>query len=231
MPSGAPPLTWRPPSCSPLPAASHVETRAYGILRQMEKVANKPAREAGGGGGGGIKTRAASRPPLPPPGGRGPGQRISPAAAAVRHAAAHQAAAAAGPAGSAQDDAVAAAQNVLGADAITIIRKLRTLQRKGGEMEARLVLSKTKKYLATIGARCGAPCCPHARSLQRRWAGAFFWGLRGPASAHRSCPASRALLISLAVTCRSVCLPASSCHPPFLIPSAASAKCRRAMWS
>ncbi len=127
----------------------------------MEKVANKPTREGGGGGGmGGYKTRAASRPPLPPPGGRGPGQRISPAAAAVRHAAAHEAA---GAAGTPQDDAVSAAQNVLGADTITIIRKLRTLQRKGGEMEARLVLSKTKKYMATIGARCGpVPVAPAA---------------------------------------------------------------------
>ncbi|KAL4434102.1 hypothetical protein ABPG75_000543 [Micractinium tetrahymenae] len=153
----APLVNSQPPTCShmshPAPAASHVETRAYGILRQMEKMANKPAREAGGGGGGGIKTRAGSRPPLPPPGGRGPGQRISPAAAAERHAAAHQAAAAAGPAPTPQDEAVAAAQNVLGAETITIIRKLRTLQRKGGEMDAKLVLSKTKKYMATIGAR------------------------------------------------------------------------------
>ena len=37
---------------------------------------------------------------------------------------------------------------------MTIVRKLRTLQRKGSSMDAKLVVSKTRKYLQTIGERC-----------------------------------------------------------------------------
>ncbi|PSC73016.1 CHROMATIN REMODELING 5 [Micractinium conductrix] len=155
------------------PKASHIETRLYGILRQMEKMQVRPTKVMTegllgggmGGFGGGLKTRAASRPPLPPGsfpggsfgggpagsvGGRGPGvgQRISPAAAAVRHAAVH----------AARDEGLAAAQNVLGDEAMTIVRKLRTLQRKGSSMDAKLVVSKTRKYLQTIGERISEAC-------------------------------------------------------------------------
>lgn len=92
----------RPGPTSPArPAASHLETRVYGILRELEKAANKPAKPSAPALGG-LRTRAGSRPPLPPGGpgapapGRGPGggTRISPADAAVKHAAVLQAAAA-----------------------------------------------------------------------------------------------------------------------------------------
>ncbi|KAL4856079.1 Protein CHROMATIN REMODELING 5 [Chlorella vulgaris] len=143
-----------------LPKASYLETRAYGILRQIEKVHLKPDRGAtGGGGGGGTKTRAASRPPLPPggtAGARGPGggSRITPGEARSKHAAAH---AAAGQSSlDEQDASYQAAEEMLGADTLVVVRKIRTLQRKGKEMDPKMVATKTRKYLHTIGTRIAA---------------------------------------------------------------------------
>ncbi|PRW57711.1 CHROMATIN REMODELING 5 isoform A [Chlorella sorokiniana] len=148
------------------PKASHLETRVLGILREVEKAHLKPSKPAGGGSA--VKTRAASRPPLPPGGGRtGPGTstRISPADAFVKHAAAHQAAAAAHP----RDEFYAKAEETLGPDTLVLVRKIRTLQRKGGEMDPRLVQNKSRKYLGTVGDRIVEVCGGDAELRSSLW--------------------------------------------------------------
>ena len=39
----------------------------------------------------------------------------------------------------------------LGAETMTLLKKMRLLQRKGGEMEPKKVMEKTRKYLASVG--------------------------------------------------------------------------------
>lgn len=85
--------------------------------------------------------KAQSRPPKPPPKpkfprGAAPGgpRHRDPSAAELE--AAHK-----------------VAERTLGEDTMTIVRKLRTLQRKGKGMDPTLVVNKTRKYMATIGKR------------------------------------------------------------------------------
>ena len=53
----------------------------------------------------------------------------------------------------ARNASVAKAESLLGDEAMTWIRKLRTLQRRGSEMETSIVVNKTRKYLTLIGER------------------------------------------------------------------------------
>lgn len=112
-----------------LPKASHLDTRTNGLLRQIEKVATRPPKP----------------PRAPAAGGRGRGPappvqvatRREPSAAAV-----------------AAFKAVAArCESALGEETCTLVRKLRTLQRKGSDMDPSLVVNKTRKYMSTIGQR------------------------------------------------------------------------------
>lgn len=113
-----------------------------GLLRDMEKAAT-----------------AVARPPRPPPSRSRP--RPSAAAAAGSASGASPATAAAAAAQQAQRAAeaeelraaTARAEGQLGAETMLIVRKLRTLQRRGGEMDESLVVNKTRKYVDTIGAR------------------------------------------------------------------------------
>ena len=113
-----------------VPKSSHLDTRASGILRQIEKVAMRPPKPpkgavAGRGRGGpGIEKQSALR-------------REPPSAAAV----------------AAFKEVATRSEAALGQEACTLIRKLRTLQRRGNEMESGLVVTKTRKYIHGIGKR------------------------------------------------------------------------------
>ena len=112
-----------------LPKPSHLDTRANGLLRQIARIANRPPKPPRG----------------PTAGGRGRGP--TPAAPVATRREPSAAAVAAFLALSAR------CESALGEETCTLIRKLRTLQRKGSEMEPSIVVNKTKKYLNSIGKR------------------------------------------------------------------------------
>lgn len=113
-----------------LPKPSHLETRVLGLLRQIEKVARKP--------------------PKPPP---KPKLRLGQhGAGPMPHTVVHRPAPNAQQAASAKA-AAERAESLLGADVLVLVRKLRTLQRQGADMDPSLVVNKTRKYMATIGKR------------------------------------------------------------------------------
>lgn len=87
-----------------LPKSSHLETRVFSLLRQLEKVSS------------GLKRK-----------------RVHPDEASKRAA------------------SDAKFERLLEEDTLVIVRKLRTLQRKGAQMKTSLVVSKTRKYMETIG--------------------------------------------------------------------------------
>ncbi|GAB4815465.1 hypothetical protein N2152v2_002511, partial [Parachlorella kessleri] len=167
-----------------LPKASHLDTRAYALLRQLDKAHHREAGAGGGGGRAAGSSRAArgsgaaaaaaahgplpgtrvrpgsapgsSKPPRPPPvGAAGPGTGGGGARAA-------------GGGGLSVEEA----ERLLGSQLMVIVRKVRTLQRKGGEMDKDLVLNKTRKYMATIGDRIGevvaAQQADHAQPAQQQ---------------------------------------------------------------
>lgn len=121
-----------------LPKSSHLETRALGLLRQIEKVANRPPKPApaqrmhhprGGAGGAPAPTASATS---------GPGATTAQLSAAE-----------------AQEVKAAAmrAEQSLGLDTLVFVRKLRTLQRRGDDMDPSMVVNKTRKYMSSIGKR------------------------------------------------------------------------------
>ena len=111
-----------------LPRSSHLETRVLGLLRQIEKVSKKSTGNVLGSKQQqqqmSRKSRGSTIVRLPKP---------SPAELEARSAAASK------------------AEASLGQEAMKLVRKLRTLQRRGAEMETSLVVNKTRKYMTSIG--------------------------------------------------------------------------------
>jgi hypothetical protein len=124
-----------PDAAPELPKSSHLDTRANGLLRQIEKVATRPPKPPKAPGAG-LKV------PFPgAPGGVATGSLVP-----TRRE--HSAAALA-----AFKQIAERSEATLGPEICTIIRKLRTLQRRGADMDTSLVVSKTKKYMNAIGKR------------------------------------------------------------------------------
>lgn len=128
----------------PRHAASFLDTRFHALLRQLAK-----------------QSRKASRPPPVP---------RRPPSAVAGHAGAR------GKKGSPPDPprprpqgqgtiTVDEAGRLLGEEGLTLVRKLRTLQRKRAEFEPAWFDMKTKKYLRDVGQRC----VPAVRGWGRRW--------------------------------------------------------------
>lgn len=125
------------PADPPLPivssshAASFLETRVHALLRQLEKMHRRPVKAA----------------PARRPGSASPAPKRAPGSA---HPAGKKGA------GGPSPLTLEQAETLLGGETMTLVRKLRTLERKGAEMAASLVAMKTKKYLGDVGRRCEA---------------------------------------------------------------------------
>ncbi|KAL6774468.1 hypothetical protein ACKKBG_A25100 [Auxenochlorella protothecoides x Auxenochlorella symbiontica] len=130
-----------------MPKASFLETRVHALLRQLEKMHRRPVKAA-------PARRPGSASPAPK---RGPGSA---------HPAGKKGA------GGPSPLTLEQAETLLGGETMTLVRKLRTLERKGAEMAASLVAMKTKKYLGDVGRRvdevAGASNDPHLKA--RLWA-------------------------------------------------------------
>ncbi len=100
-------------SSDAMPKASHLETRVYGILRQLEKSKTSVS----------LKRK----------------RQESKATESRKNA----------------DQKIA---SMLGDDTIVIIRKLRTLQRRGSKMDVSTLVNKTRKYLELIGGKIDSVC-------------------------------------------------------------------------
>ena len=112
---------------TPSPKASHLETRALGLLRRMQKVALQ-------GNNNKEKAKITQKSKSQRKNDQNPTySKVS------------------------QTDTSSILdkkfEELLGSETCTIIRKLRTLQRRGKEMDAALVVNKTKKYMTAIGSR------------------------------------------------------------------------------
>jgi hypothetical protein len=113
-----------------LPKSSHLDTRANGLLRQIEKVATRPPKPPKAPGG--VK--------LPVPGAAG--AAVNTVATRREHSAAVLAA---------FKQIAARSEAALGPEVCILVRKLRTLQRRGADMDTSLVVGKSKKYMNAIG--------------------------------------------------------------------------------
>ncbi len=113
-----------------LPKSSHLDTRSNGLLRQIEKVATRPPKPPKAPGG--VK--------VPFPGAPGGAPAVIPTRR--EHSAAVLAA---------FKQIAARSEEALGPEICTLVRKLRTLQRRGADMDTSVVVSKTKKYMQAIG--------------------------------------------------------------------------------
>lgn len=128
-----------------LPKSSHLDTRANGLLRQIEKVATRPPK-----------------PPKAPAGLKVPVTGVSGAAANVVPARREHSAAVL----AAFKQIAARSEAALGPEICLLVRKLRTLQRRGADMDTSLVVSKSKKYMNAIGNRIREVGLTPAQSLE-----------------------------------------------------------------
>lgn len=106
---------------SALPKSSHLETRVYGILRQLEKAKSNThlKRKRQEKNGSDSKKNA--------------------------------------------DEKI---EKQLGEETLVVVRKLRTLQRKGMSMNISTVVNKTRKYMEGIGNRIDAICQTNKAKLK-----------------------------------------------------------------
>jgi Domain of unknown function (DUF4208) len=122
-----------------LPKSSHLDTRANGLLRQIEKVATRPPKPPKAPGAAKLPFGTAAA------GAGTPGGAINAVVPTRRE---HSAAVLA-----AFKQIAERSETALGPEVCTLVRKLRTLQRRGADMDTTLVVSKTKKYMNAIGNR------------------------------------------------------------------------------
>lgn len=128
----------------PTPKASHLETRALGLLRRMQKVASQ-------GDNNKAKARVTQKSKSQKKNDQNPNNSKV-----------------------LQTDTTALDkkfEEALGSETCTIIRKLRTLQRRGKEMDAALVVNKTKKYMTAIGSRIDQV----AEKTEQEWGKVELW--------------------------------------------------------
>ncbi|KAK9862303.1 hypothetical protein WJX84_001196, partial [Apatococcus fuscideae] len=132
------------PAQKDLPKGTHLETRVLALLRKLESAATLPSVTLGRGGKAGTNARGVaagygkqSTLGFQRTGAQPPSKRRRTAAAEPEPVASHA------PAPSADE--------VLMTEVMMEVKKLRTLQRKGSELERTKVVDKTRKYLRQVG--------------------------------------------------------------------------------
>lgn len=128
-----------------LPKSSHLDTRANGLLRQIEKVATRPPKPPKAPGGAKLPTAGAA------------GAAANAVATRKEHSTAVLAA---------FKQIAERSEAALGPEVCTLVRKLRTLQRRGADMDTSLVVTKSKKYMNAIGNKISELALTPEQSLE-----------------------------------------------------------------